>query len=357
MQYDPGRPEDVIIERAVDVLSGGGIIAFPTDTVYGLGCRADASAAVKRIYRIKGRDRNKPLILMIRGAASLPDLTAEMPAAARFLIEQFWPGPLTIIFKASGKVREWKLSKGGTIGIRRTAEPAVQRILARLFVPLATTSANPSGSPESFSALDVARNLRRPVDLILDGGFLAARAPSTVLDVTGETPVVLRKGAVPRSELEQALGAPVKLNAVDVMFVCTGNTCRSPMAEGYFRKIMPREWKDRVTVHSSGTGALPGMPATGTAVAVARRGRFGIESHWATLLTDRLIRQADLIVAMEEQHCQAIRGLAPEARPALLAPDGVPDPIGGEIADYQLTMDIIMRRMPDVLALIREMIA
>jgi protein-tyrosine-phosphatase len=177
-----------------------------------------------------------------------------------------------------------------------------------------------------------------------------------VVDLSGPAPVILRKGALPRAQLERALGVPVKLSAVDVMFVCTGNTCRSPMAEGYLRHLLPKQWLNRVSVHSSGTGALPGMPATGTAVLAVKKDGFTIGGHRSTLLTDRLIQQADLVVVMEEQHRQAIRVLVPEAAPVLLAPDGVPDPIGGELAEYGATMDLIKREMPDVLALIRELL-
>jgi tRNA threonylcarbamoyl adenosine modification protein (Sua5/YciO/YrdC/YwlC family) len=355
--FDPARPDDAAVRQAAATLDASGIIAFPTDTVYGLGCRADAAAAVRRIYAVKGRAARKPLVLLVPDAAMLPALATDIPAYARALIERFWPGPLTLVLKASPQVLRWKLDRDGTVGIRAAPSPLVARVVAATGVPLASTSANRSGERESLSALAVARGLARPVDLILDGGPLAPSLPSTVVDATGPVPVILRKGALSRDALQQTAGVPVKLAALEVMVVCTGNTCRSPMAEGYLRQILPKEWRNKVAVRSSGTGALPGMPATRTAQEAARRAGFNIGRHAATLLTDSLIRQADLIVAMEERHRQAIRDLVPDARPVLLSPDGVPDPIGGELPDYQRTLEIIKAEMPDVVTLIRELLA
>lgn len=351
-RFDPAHPEDGLVAQAAAVLADGGVVAFPTDTVYGLGCRPDAAAAVRRIYRIKGRPRSRPLVLMVTGAAALDGLAGRVPPAARALAAAFWPGPLTMVLPASPVVARWGLDRQGTVGLRHTAEPAVNAIMERLGSPLATTSANASGGAESLTAEDVARGLAGTADLILDGGPSGGRVASTVVDLCGAAPVVLRKGALPRCRIEQALGMPVKLAAVDVMFVCTGNTCRSPMAEGWLRHALPKEWRGRVTVHSSGTGALPGMPATDSAVAAARRDRFDIGRHRSTLLTDRLIRQADLVVAMEERHRRAVRQLAPDSTPVLLSPDGVPDPVGGDAAQYREALELIKREMPDVLTLI-----
>ena len=354
--FDPARPDDAAVRQAVAALAAGGIVAFPTDTVYGLGCRADCAKAVRRIYTAKGRATRKPLVLLVPDPAALSDLAVAIPAYARGLIDRFWPGPLTLVLKASPLVRRWKLDRDGTIGVRVARSPLVARITAELGVPLASTSANRSGGRESLSAPDVARGLARPADLILDGGTVPPNPASAVVEATGPAPVILRKGALSRAALQGAAGVPVRLAALEVMLVCTGNTCRSPMAEGCLRQLLPKELRGRVTIRSSGTGALPGMPATRTAQAAARQAGFSIERHRATLLTDSLIRQADLIVAMEERHRQAIRDLVPAAAPVLLCPDGVPDPIGGELSDYQHTLGIIQHEMPDIVTLIRDLL-
>jgi protein-tyrosine-phosphatase len=142
-----------------------------------------------------------------------------------------------------------------------------------------------------------------------------------------------------------------------VVFVCAGNTCRSPMAEGWLRSQLPKEWRGRVTVESCGTGALPDMPATETAQRAARNSGFDISRHRSQPLSRDLIDEADLIVAMEERHRQSVAALATGAHAILLSPDGVPDPIGGGLDDYLDTIGLIKQEMPDVIAQLRELLS
>jgi protein-tyrosine-phosphatase len=262
-----------------------------------------------------------------------------------------------MVFRASDKVRKWGLDKEGTIGIRVPGHKLMLEILKILDVPLATTSANRSGNRESLSVRQVVDSFDSPVDLILDGGQLTACQPSTVLDLTSPVPAVLRKGGISTEELSLVIGGAVKLDRVEVLFVCTGNTCRTPMAEGYLRHILPKEWKDRVTVRSCGTRALPGMPATDKGQEVCKKAGFDTGGHQSRALTDSLLKQADLVIAMEEGHRQDILKLYPRAPVSLLAVDGVADPIGGTIDDYQKTLDLIKGEMADVLDKIRELLA
>lgn len=344
-------------DQAVAALNRGEVMAFPTDTVYGLGCRADLHQAVKRVYRLKGRNFSKPLILFIKDPKELTGLVRQAPEYAGKLIEAYWPGPLTMVFPASDQVRRWGLDKNGTIGIRIPNHQALLSILDKLDFPLATTSANASGSQESCNVQQVMESFKDPVDLILDGGMLPRCRPSTVLDLSRELPVILRRGDIGREELSDLLQLPVKQDKVEVLFVCTGNTCRSPMAEGYLKHILPKNWKDRVNVRSCGTRALPGMPATDKGQETARKCGFELSGHHSRTLTDSLIKQSDIIIALEEGHRQDVLKLHPRAQVALLAVDGVADPIGGTLDDYGRTLELIKREMPDVLEKIKEILA
>lgn len=352
-----GQPDESLVDEALSALSRGGVAALPTDTVYGLAVRADLGDAIKRVYRIKGRGFDKPLVLLARDAESAGRLCRDLPSGFDRLAQKFWPGPLTLVLGASRQVTDWGLGGNGTVGVRVSAEAVVRMILERIGVPLASTSANRSGQPECHSGAEVLRSLKEPPDLLLDGGERPRRRPSTVLDLSGPRPVLLRRGAIGRAELEEACGRPVGLARIRALFVCTGNTCRSPMAEGLLRARLPKHWRGLVEAESCGTGALPGMPATATAQQAARKRGFDISGHRSQPLTRDLVEEADLVVAMEDRHRRAVLDLAPGADVMLLDEGGVPDPIGGSLDDYLETLDLQGSNLPEVVRRIGGMLS
>jgi len=189
------------IERGVAVLKQGGVIAFPTDTVYGLGSMIDRDA-VQRIYEVKGRPANLALPLLIADITQLDRLVIVVPEAARRLAARFWPGALTLVLLKSDNVPDYVTSGAKTVAVRIPAHPVPVALAATLNAPVTATSANISGQPAALTAAEVRRQLGNSVDLIIEGGPVAGGTESTIVDMTGELPVILRQGAIKLAELE-----------------------------------------------------------------------------------------------------------------------------------------------------------
>lgn len=205
LRFDFKAPHTQALEKIRSIVSAGGVVAFPTDTFYGLGADPFNPDALSKIFRIKQRPADKPLLILIHSVDQLDRLTVEVTANARKLMERFWPGPLTLIFKASPHLPEALTAGTGTIGIRLPDNTFTRRLLEELGHPLTAPSANISGDKEPVTAKEVADALKKGLDLIVDGGPAPGGEPSTILDTTTETPTLLRGGAILRAELEAVL--------------------------------------------------------------------------------------------------------------------------------------------------------
>ena len=188
---------DLSLRGAADIVRRGGVIAFPTETFYGLGACPFDACAVQRIFDLKGRPfQDAPILVLVRSRADLETLAVEITPAAERLMEACWPGPLTIVFRASVAVPSVLTAGTGTIGVRLPAHPDVQRLLEAVGGPLTATSANRSGRPPAMTVDEVERTLGDGVDAILDGGATPGGLPSTVVDTTVTPPRVIREGRV-----------------------------------------------------------------------------------------------------------------------------------------------------------------
>jgi len=194
---DPRNPAPEKIAAAVAVLRGGGVVAYPTETFYGLGADATNEAAIEKIFAIKGRTFNNPVAVIVAGEHDLLPLVSEIPENARILMQRFWPGPLTLIFWAAPAVSSRLTAGTGKIGIRISSHPIAALLARELGAPLTATSANRSGEPENADAAGIASSLGALPDLIVDGGATPGQPGSTILDVTAFPFRILREGAVP----------------------------------------------------------------------------------------------------------------------------------------------------------------
>lgn len=189
--------------KASEVISSGGVIAFRTDTFYGLGADPFNRAAVARIRELKGREDNKPILLLISDLDQVERLISARSDRFNIAARKFWPGPLTIVGTAVAALPEEITSGTGTVGVRLPADETVRELVRDCGGVLTATSANPSGSEPARSAEDVARYFPRGLDLIVDGGEVSATEPSTVLDVSSSLPRVVREGAISQDVIEQ----------------------------------------------------------------------------------------------------------------------------------------------------------
>lgn len=195
------------IERGISILRQGGLVAYPTDTVYGLGASASLPQAVERIYAVKKRPRNMPLPLLLADVSQITEVAESVPPIAWLLIDRFLPGALTLVLCKSSSVPDIITGGGTTVAVRVPAHPVPVALIGGLGVPIVGTSANLSGKPSPLTAEEVYSQLGDKVDLVIDGGRCPGGKESTVVDVTDKIPVVLREGAISREELKQVCGS------------------------------------------------------------------------------------------------------------------------------------------------------
>jgi len=191
------------VEQGISILKQGGIVAFPTDTVYGLGACISIGYAVERVYRVKERPRSMALPLLLADASQIGEVAEPVPLIAWLLADKFLPGALTMVLHKSESVPDIITGGGTTVAVRIPAHPVPVALARGLGAPIVGTSANLSGKPSALTADEVYAQLGDKVDLIIDGGRCPGGKESTIIDLTGETPVVLREGAILRKELEQ----------------------------------------------------------------------------------------------------------------------------------------------------------
>lgn len=206
IKINKNSPEVSKIKLAAEVIKKGGLVAFPTETVYGLGADALNEKAVKKIFKVKGRPADDPIIVHVADRKELKRLAEEIPEEAEELIERFWPGPLTLVLKKTERVP--KVTTGGleTVAVRMPDNAIALSLIKEAGTPIAAPSANLFGKPSPTSAKHVEHDLGGKVDLIIDGGSTRIGVESTVLDVTSSPPVLLRPGGVTLEELKEVVG-------------------------------------------------------------------------------------------------------------------------------------------------------
>ncbi|MCS7251208.1 MAG: L-threonylcarbamoyladenylate synthase [Thermoflexus sp.] len=206
VSVDPQHPDPEIIARAAEILRQGGLVAFPTETVYGLGADGLNPVALARLFEAKGRPATDPVILHIIDLGALPQLAREIPTVAWTLARRFWPGPLTLVLPKQPIVPDLATAGLPTVALRMPAHPVARAVIRAAGVPIAAPSANRFGHTSPTTAQHVLEDLTGRIDLILDAGPTSIGVESTVVDLTRPVPTILRPGGLPREALEAILG-------------------------------------------------------------------------------------------------------------------------------------------------------
>jgi L-threonylcarbamoyladenylate synthase len=332
------------VNAAAQVLEAGGIVGLPTETVYGLAASAEHPKAVERLKAVKKRPEDKKFTICLALKSDVNRFASSVPRVAQKLISRLWPGPLTLVLPGKGE---------GTVGVRMPGLAFTRDVLLKADTAVIIPSANPHGSEPARTSSEVRAYFDGQIELVVDGGPSPLGVASSVIEVTGDGAMkILRQGAISEEELRRAA-------ARTILFVCTGNMCRSPMAEGIARKLLAdklevaegRLEEAGFGVASAGTGAFGGTPPSPEAIDVMREVDIDISGVLSQPLTFQLVRESDDIFVMAPTHGESVKAIDPEAadRTRLVAPDGRPieDPIGQSVETYRRVRDGLMRAVSE----------
>ncbi|MBN2582868.1 MAG: threonylcarbamoyl-AMP synthase [Planctomycetes bacterium] len=353
---------DEICREAAELLHDGQVVVFPTETVYGVGASAASREAIEALRQVKGRPQRKPFTVHVATGSDAEAYVDHASRLARRFLRKTWPGPLTLILDAPQVFdpQLWKsrapaieppipelVYHDGTVGLRCPAHDIATRILRMAGVPVVASSANLMGNAPPYDAVAAARDLDGRVPLIVDAGTTRYAAPSTIVRVRDDQWSVIREGVLSQRYLE-------KLLSMTLLFVCTGNSCRSPMAAALARMEVARrlgcrddqlEGEHGIKILSAGVFAPPGREASEEARNEIRRRGGSLDGHRTTPVSVERIREADAIFCMTASHRDAVLALTPEAadKTFMLDPDGrdTQDPLGGGPEVYKASADQI----------------
>ncbi len=349
IEVHPQFPDPQKIIYCARVIRNGGLVIFPTETVYGIAANFLDEAAIKRLRAVKGRSEGKPFSVLISQKGLISNFTPAGGTALYKLIDAYWPGPLTVVVPTK--------EEGATIGVRMPDHPIALKLAQEAQCTIAAPSANKEGAPPPSTCQEALKDLDGMVDVAIEGGPARLGVGSSVVDLTGEKPKVLREGVISLADIDGVIKKKT------ILFVCTGNSCRSVMAE-YLLKSLTRGRED-IEVLSAGTGVFLRTSASHETVFILKEEGIDASGHFSQPIHTVLLKKSDLIFVMTRTHRQQVLERVPEVekRVYLLRefadnPCGfqadldVPDPIGQPHYAYKQCFALIKEAMNKIVDLV-----
>ncbi len=338
IEVHPEYPDSKAIAYCARIIRQGGLVIFPTETVYGIAADYTNPDAMRRLREVKMRSDDKPFSVLISQKGLITNYTIMSDSFLYKMIDKYWPGPLTIVVNAK--------DGDGTIGIRMPDHLVALKLVQEAQCMIAAPSANLEGKPPPMTCKEALQDLDGLVDAALDGGAATLGLGSSVVDLTKKPPVVLREGPITQKDVDRLFKTKT------ILFVCTGNSCRSVMAE-YLLKHAMRD-RDDLEVLSAGTGVFLNSMASSETIAVLKEEGIDATAHASRSINSILLKKADLVFTMTRSHYAQVLERVPEVEkkvyllkefaniPSNFQGDiDIPDPIGRSHQAYKECLELI----------------
>ncbi len=354
------NPEQSVIKKTASVIKSGGIIVYPTDTLYGFGVNIFDHKAMDRLFYLKNRHAGKPISIMVNKLSQIEEIIGDFNKVEYEAATKFYPGKITLLFSQKIKNPIPRLSHLKKIGFRIPDSEFTRQLINEVGFPITTTSVNISTKENVKNVEEIVSIFGDKIDMIIDAGPVKSTMGSTVLDLTSDPPEILRKGDISRSEIVKILKRDVSTNYSGkfvITFVCSGNICRSPMAEGILKKMLAKtKFKNSITVNSAGTFNIAVRPVHINALVMSDKYNLHLDNHHSRHIQARNIREANMIFTLARDHYKYLRSHYPEfinkifllkqwKIPRNLTNPSIADPIGYDLDFFEETMYEIQKEI------------